>query len=588
MEAILPIAALGGLYVISRRGGQKKESFSTVGQTPIRAPGEPIAADSRKDLGRRFASANHATDTYLNQNGYEKAQAAHGSIGSTIQEQMRVTGDYSDTNFAHNNMVPFTRGNPHGQIYNNDHAATILDTYSGAGTQMKNKVEQAPLFKPQDNIQWANGMPATSDFMQSRVVPPTNNSMVKPFTTQQVGPGLNKGFEVDGSNGLNSGLEARDKWLPKTVDELRVVTNPKETFTLDGHQGPAAGQVKNRGQIGVVEKYRPDTFFVNSQDRWLTTTGAEKAPRTIGTEAPAASRRGVNDTYQPGVAMASNTASVAPSNYIIREEDALGEPQMGPAAATYTAPHFNDKTLLHNSHSNHNTHRSTTGQPRTFGAAFSNVVGAAIAPLMDVLRPTRKEETACNMRLYGNLAVGVPMSEVRNAGDVPDHTIREDTLYASNGFIGNQGDALGGYTVANPQSVYTQRTTTGTADASQALAVGGAGSAYGIRLEDADRSAPVNDVRESVMGGRTNTGNISVFNNQINMSTPQRDEGLQVNRSPAPHSITNTGGRTMAPRSGRPQANSYTNDCTVNDRINPEIMSALKSNPYAFPYNSVA
>ena len=31
-------------------------------------------------------------------------------------------------------------------------------------------------------------------------------------------------------SGFNSGLESREQWIAKTVDELRVKTNPKQTF----------------------------------------------------------------------------------------------------------------------------------------------------------------------------------------------------------------------------------------------------------------------------------------------------------------------------------------------------------------------
>ena len=51
-------------------------------------------------------------------------------------------------------------------------------------------------------------------------------SNVKPFETQNVGPGLNQGYSTAGSGGFNSGMEAREKWIAKSVDELRIKTNP--------------------------------------------------------------------------------------------------------------------------------------------------------------------------------------------------------------------------------------------------------------------------------------------------------------------------------------------------------------------------
>ena len=75
-------------------------------------------------------------------------------------------------------------------------------------------------------------------------------------------------------------MESRDQWLPKTVDELRVATNPKLEYNLNNLEGPAQSVIKNPGLIGRVEKQLPDTFYINSQDRWLTTTGGERTGST--------------------------------------------------------------------------------------------------------------------------------------------------------------------------------------------------------------------------------------------------------------------------------------------------------------------
>jgi hypothetical protein len=121
------------------------------------------------------------------------------------------------------------------------------------------------------------------------------NNNVKPFDSVFVGPGLDKGYTVNGTGGYNSGMEARDKWLPYTVDEMRVATNPKLEYKLINHEGPANSYIKNAATtqtMGRVEKQRPDTFFINTQDRWLTTTGAEK-----GETLRSIQEMGVNDMW---------------------------------------------------------------------------------------------------------------------------------------------------------------------------------------------------------------------------------------------------------------------------------------------------
>jgi hypothetical protein len=82
---------------------------------------------------------------------------------------------------------------------------------NGSGSQLFRKVEQAPLFKPEENINWKHGAPNQSDFFQSRVNLGQKNNNVKPFESEYVGPGLNQGYGTKGSGGFNSGMEARDK-----------------------------------------------------------------------------------------------------------------------------------------------------------------------------------------------------------------------------------------------------------------------------------------------------------------------------------------------------------------------------------------
>ena len=73
------------------------------------------------------------------------------------------------------------------------------------------------------------------------------------------GPGLDKGYTTQPSGGFNAGVEARKQWLPKTVDQLRTKTNPKVTFGLANHEGPAKVTNTLRGVEGRVEKNRRRT-----------------------------------------------------------------------------------------------------------------------------------------------------------------------------------------------------------------------------------------------------------------------------------------------------------------------------------------
>jgi len=599
MELAIPMIALGGLYVISNQNKSKKETFESMGirtnlqsnniesrfnnylpNTNVPPNNYPIMNNKELvDNIQEYPNPNVATDNYFNQNVYEKKQREGQPVSNNIQEVFSLSGDYlSSQEFKHNNMVPFNGGKPKGQIYNNNIAETILDNYAGNGSQIIKKIEQAPLFKPQDNVQWTHGTPNMSDFYQSRQNPVNRNNKVKPFESVHVGPGLDNGYSSNGTLGYNSGMDARDKWLPKTVDELRVATNPKQEYDLNDLQGPAASYIKNLGIEGKMEKYRPDTFFINNQDRWLTTTGAEKAGRMVAEEIQKTSHRNDVTTFQHGTPNAvMKTASYIPSKHEETKKMQLPTCDIGHSNATGSGPHY-DKDNHQNSHTNYANSRSVNNQAPTYGSGFSSAIGAVIAPIMDILKPSRKEEYVCNMRVYGNTLGEVPGNYVLSPGDVPNTTIKETTMYRPNGYIGNQVEN-GAYIIADQQAVSNQRDTT---NHNQML---GLNSKYGNQQYDAAYRQHNNETKEQSIKSRTNQGNAKQFNPNINMSMSRVDADRENNRLWAPSTVIQSGPsvQTYGKVSQMPQ---YMDNCVDCSRIEPSLLNAFKENPYTHSLTS--
>ena len=599
MELAIPLVALGGMYVISNQK-KPKENFNNMGiktnlqeKTPesrfsnylpnTNVPPQNYPIMNNKELidnVEEYPNPNVATDKYFNQNMYEQKERAGVPVSNNMQEFYSLTGDYMSTKmFKHNNMVPFNGGKPKGQIYNNNNAETILDNYVGSGSQVIKKIEQAPLFKPQENVQWTYGMPDMSDFYQSRQNPVNRNNMVKPFESIRVGPGLDKGYSADGSNGFNSGMEVRDKWLPKTVDELRISTNPKQEYDLNGLQGPAQSVIKNVGIEGKVEKYRPDTFFINTQDRWLTTTGVEKAGQLVPNFVVKPSTRNETTTYQHGTPNSTiKTASYAPTRHEETKRIQLEGFNIGHSCATGSAPlqhEASDKT--HNSHTNYENNRSVNKQPQPFGSGFSGAIGAVISPIMDILKPSRKEEYSCNMRIYGNMVGQVPENYVLTPGDITNTTIKETTLYQPNGYINSQKDNAG-YLVNEQNPIANQR------DSVNHESFMGMSSNHGNRQYDAVYRQTNNQVKEKSIVGRTNQGNAKHFNSQMNVTMSKLDSDRENNRLWAPHSILNAGPSMQT--HGKANMPQYYDNCQGCERIAPDILKAFKENPYTHSLSS--
>merc|ERR1711871_268804 len=276
MELAIPIVAIGGLYVACNK---KKEGFKSLPNTnnpdvnyPKNVDNSESQATSKLSSMNKYSPNVAYTDKFFEDNtlakdAYEMGDATYYSLTGD-----QVNAEY----FKHANMVPFNGSLKNAKINNFNSNESILDSMNGSGTQFITKSEQAPLFAPEDNTQYAHGTPNHSDFMQSRVNPSLRMANVKPFQEENVGPGLGLGYPTQGAYGFNSGMMDRKAWMPKTVDELRVVTDPKVSYNLLGYEGPANSYIKTRGQQGIQEKHRPDTSFEMKQDRYMTTTGLEK------------------------------------------------------------------------------------------------------------------------------------------------------------------------------------------------------------------------------------------------------------------------------------------------------------------------
>lgn len=606
MEIAVPLIALGGMYIISNQKNEdctkkeirklNQENFVNMGirtnlatnqsnlhgnylpNTNIPPQNFPTTnINQLVDTVQEYPNPNIATDKYFNQNLYQQNERKGISIGQNPQEIFSLTGNYlSSEQFKHNNMMPFNGGKVKGRSYDINIAETVLDNMVGSGSQTIKKIEQAPLFKPEENMQWAYGMPNQSDFYQSRVNPGMKNNNVKPFDTVMVGPGLNQGYSINGSGGYNSGMEARDKWLPKTVDELRVNTNPKLEYELLGHEGPADSFIKTAAttqMLGRVEKQRPDTFFINTQDRWLTTTGASKGETLRPIQEMGVIRRNDIPIEYMGPAGAIDVkATTAPQNFEPSKRHEVLSGGVGHSTAAGKGDHTDKETFLR-SHTNYENNRSTVIQPDTLRSGFSGAIGAVVAPLLDFLKPTRKDETINNVRVYGEGAKSLSKGPVYNPQDTTPTTIKETTLHSLNFNINNQKDGIYVNNYTAPDN--TQRDTT---SSEYYTAAGGYATGYGDMNYDAAYRQHNNDIKAQTIYNRPNQGGTQIFNQKMNVNCRDDCDRFAGRVNPAFSRISSlppsvqTYGAIHTPQ--------YYNECAGCDRINPDILTAFKSNPY--------
>ena len=591
MELAIPLVALTGLYVSTKHSNDNKiDNFENY--TPY--SDNCVMDESGKNdnfqnqivetkTEQEYVHGNNNKDKYFN----GSAQKVFAQMQNNQNKpSYGLTGEEIDTkNFKHNNMKPYFGAKIRGLGANLSTSENILDNKIGSGSQSIKKQEQSPLFKPMENVQFPYGAPNSSEFFKSRVNPSNRYANVKPFESIQVGPGLNQGFENNaGSGGYNSALQHRDTYMPKNVDELRVATNPKNSYNLVGHEGPANHYNKHISDIshqGKVEKYMPDTYYENSSDRWFTTTGIEKASTTrskidmrdVNRTSTTAEYSGIANGTVDGVNYHNN-------NYRESTNNVYGSPNIGIASAEgNSTAQSNDYSK--NSYKSYITNRDSHSESHMFGN-ISTAVNAAIAPIMDILRPSRKENTLGNSRLCGNVQNTVEKSYYVNHNDKPRVTNRQ----MDSGNKQPQGNierhSNGAYMNAEHQAVYSSRSET-----SRFYTGAGSSAHKEVVPYDSAYAFESNPYKEESLAGRAPNGNTNMLNHEMNINVAKQEQDRNNNRMWVPNSsialppTKQTHGNTDMPQ--------YTPQSTqMNEqRIDPGLLDAFKANPYTHSLSSV-
>jgi hypothetical protein len=180
---------------------------------------------------------------------------------------------HSQQKAGHGNQVPFFGARVTQSMYSGG-TNTILDNHTGAGKEYFQKRETKSFFDVKPGGGNPFGQPVETDFEQSRMVTGMNMKNVFPIQQVQVGPGANDGYTNIPKGGYQQD-SMREFALPKTTDELRVVSKPKLTYELE--PVPGASKVTNAGIQAPVNKNRPDKFAVIGMDRANTAVGAQVA-----------------------------------------------------------------------------------------------------------------------------------------------------------------------------------------------------------------------------------------------------------------------------------------------------------------------
>lgn len=599
-QLAIPFIALGSLLIVYNQEKQKKssetmENFENAGANPNELPNTNIPSTNyplkSKHLNtvKKYPNPNQATDKYFTQDIY--SNTVNGDkISDTMQKFSSLTGEQvAKSEFSHNNQQPFFGSNVRGAGNDFNALEGRLDSMTGAGGLQIEKQESAPLFKPQEEMSWQHGMPNMNDFILSRQNPSMKMANVKPWEEERVAPGMNQGYSKEGTGGFNSGMMDRDSWKPKTVDELRNVTNPKQSFELSGHEGPANSHIKALGQHGRVEKQLPDTFYMNTADRWLTTTGDQKG-QTVRTDQVDRTDENRSTTSRMHFNPAGdNKNTYTPQTFEAAKRNVMDtNPMINAHARDGQAAHPGD--FGHKSgHSVLPNNRSTAKnmQPIT---NVKSLISMAIAPIMDVLRPSRKENVVGNLRIFGDAGSTVPQSYVLNPADRTDTTIREQTENGSGNLCINRQGADGGagaYEITRQNPTFGQRDST---NQEQVCGYGGSANATGNQVYQSHLNQRNNEIKQKLIVNTPNQGGMATFNSDLSMQIKKEEENREIRTD-----MVHSGGASLshgigtAPIvSGNPYKSTERGINNDTSRFSADLLTAFKNNPYTHSLNSAA
>lgn len=336
--------------------------------------------------------------------------------------------DFDTEHFTHNNMTPFFGGTMKQNTAGLEKLGGRFEAFTGQSEYYTRKQEREPLFRTTADLTNVMGMGVNTEFYKSRVDAPKLRNNELPVPQVRVAPAVNKGFTAEGTGGFHQ-QDILDYVRPKTVDELRVLTNPKVTYDgriVDGQRG------SRPAKMGKMAQHRPSTLYEQTPDHLLRTTGANLAAK----QRPAVDAKHTHrqDTsacasyqgpaYKKVQGTNTNAASlVQPSHRNQLAGLGITNPALATQGTGSKFDHGKDAVLIYD-----NNRVVTQACPPKQGN-LTSLVKAIIAPVEDLFRVTRKETTEDAVR-EGILKPQQPSkATIYDPNQVLRTTVKETTLH---------------------------------------------------------------------------------------------------------------------------------------------------------------
>ena len=313
-------------------------------------------------------------------------------------------------------------------------------------------------------------------------------------------------------------------------------------------------------------------------DRYITTTGVEKKPTARAIPMDRETNRMTTVTDYIGNAETHVKGEYVPGEYMPSHNIHLGSLPIGGANAN-GRQYATDSDFEIKGKRAYPNNRTVNKQDDYFGIV-SGGLRATVAPLLDVLRPSRRENVIGTLRPYQNPGSRVSESYVFNPADRPATTMRETTENSLFHLQSDRNTRNSGHLVTEHQPIDNNRQTTG--DFFYAGNASAGDRSRQMKSYEAEYNQRNNDIKSSTIEGYMVQGNMNLLNDNINMREAHRDDMLKNTRAvsgaplyPVTPDVSNM---------GRMQGQNDLYSGIQMDRNSADIYDNLKQNPYFVNY----
>ena len=167
--------------------------------------------------------------------------------------------------FTHKNMQHFLRK---GITQNTEIDNPNFQQKFGYNDYKNRKTEVESFFQPTSDNSYIRGMNNNTDFIMDRTEVPKAQNNYNPIQSIRVAPGLNQGYTSAGSGGFHQ-ADTNLYVKPKDRDELRPITDQRNSIFEIPIQAPIKSVIDKRGVVEPFSKNKPETTYKQTEDNWF-------------------------------------------------------------------------------------------------------------------------------------------------------------------------------------------------------------------------------------------------------------------------------------------------------------------------------